>query len=171
MDLLVRGPDTARSAGGDRAESPYQLGRELGDEMTAASTVIKTEKRLLQARQKIAELRDRATRMRLSDTGLWSNQNLSYARAVVDMLVLAEALVEGGLVRKESRGSHYRTDYPERNDGEFLRTTVATWNPATGGTSISLEPVPAGLVKPRARTYGKVDAPAKPAAAARPVAP
>ncbi|MDZ4753827.1 MAG: succinate dehydrogenase (quinone) flavoprotein subunit, partial [Phycisphaerae bacterium] len=80
-DGLLRGTGT---------ENPYELGRLLGDEMTEASTVVKDEARLLQARAKLADLRGRAARMRLSDTGLWTNQNLSYARAVQDMLLLAD---------------------------------------------------------------------------------
>ncbi|MBM4110362.1 MAG: succinate dehydrogenase flavoprotein subunit [Phycisphaerae bacterium] len=145
---------------GTGGENPYQIGKELGDEMTAASTVVKSEGRLLQARAKLSELRDRSQRMSLSDTGMWTNQNLSYARAVADMVILAQAIIEGSIERKESRGSHYRTDYPTRNDERFLKTTVAAYDQASGGCRISFEDVNTGLVQPRARTYGKVEAPA-----------
>ena len=95
--------------------------------------------------------------MRLSDTGLWTNQNLSHARAVGDMLLVADLIVEGSLERRESRGSHFRTDYPERNDAEFLRTTVAKFDPVRRKAQIAFEPVATPLVQPRARTYGKVE--------------
>ena len=147
-------------ATGTGGENPYQIGKELGDEMTAAATVVKSEARLLQARAKLADLRDRSRRMSLSDTGMWTNQNLSYARAVADMVILAQAIIEGSIERKESRGSHYRTDYPTRNDDRFLKSTVAAYDPASGGCSISFEDVDTALVQPRARTYGKVEAPA-----------
>lgn len=147
----------AQGAGG---ENPYQIGKELGDEMTAAATVVKSEARLLQSRTKLAELRDRSHRMRLSDTGMWTNQNMSYARAVADMVILAQAIVEGSIERKESRGSHYRTDYPTRNDERFLKSTLAAYDPATGGCRISFEDVDTALVPPRVRTYGEVEAPA-----------
>lgn len=124
--------------------------------MTAASTVVKDAARLMQARNKLAELRDRFRRMSLSDTGLWTNQNLSFARATSDMLILAEAMIEGGLERKESRGSHYRTDYPQRDDPNFRKTTVAKYNPESSKPSISFEEFDLPLVQPRARTYGKV---------------
>ena len=143
-------------------ENPYVIGKEMGEEMTAACTVVKDEQRLLQARAKIAELRERFGRIRLSDTGLWTNQNLCHARAVGDMLALADVIVEGSLERRESRGSHYRTDFTERNDEQFLRTTVARFDPASRRAQISFEPVETPLVKPRARTYGKVES--KPAA-------
>jgi succinate dehydrogenase / fumarate reductase flavoprotein subunit len=142
---------------GKGSENPYLIGKEMGDEMTAACTVVKDEQRLLQARGKIAELRERFSRVRLSDTGLWTNQNLSHARAVGDMLLIADAIVEGSLERRESRGSHFRTDFPERNDPEFLKTTVAKFDPVRRKVQISFEAVATPLVQPRARTYGKVE--------------
>jgi len=137
-------------------ENPYAIAKEMGDEMTAASTVVKDAARLQQARTKLANLRDRFRRISLSDTGMWTNQNLSFARATGDMLILAEALIEGGLERKESRGSHFRTDYPNRDDANFLRSTVARFDPESTKPIITFEPVPLPLVQPRARTYGKV---------------
>jgi succinate dehydrogenase / fumarate reductase flavoprotein subunit len=138
-------------------ENPYLIGKELGEEMTACSTVVKTEQRMLQGMAKIQELKERASRMRLSDTGLWTNQNLSHARAVTDMVRLGEAILLGGLERKESRGSHYRLDYPERDDERFLKTTIASFDAAADRPVISWEDVNTSLVKPRARTYGKVE--------------
>jgi succinate dehydrogenase / fumarate reductase flavoprotein subunit len=136
-------------------ENPYALGLELGEEMTAAATVVKTEQRMIQALDKVRELKSRYAGISLSDTGMWTNQNLSYARALNDMLKLAEVMLIGGINRKESRGSHYRTDYPERND-EFLKTTVARYDPDTDGHTLWYEDVETILVEPRARTYGKV---------------
>jgi succinate dehydrogenase / fumarate reductase, flavoprotein subunit len=141
-----------RSSG---TENPYAIGKELGDEMTESSTVVKDETRLLEARAKLAELRDRCARIRLSDSGLWTNQNLSYARAVQDMVLLADAIIEGGIARKESRGSHYRTDYEQRDDANFLKTTVAKFNASSGRCDLSFEEVQTGLSKPRLRNYTK----------------
>ena len=151
-------------------ENPYQIAREMGAEMTAASTVVKSGPRLEQAIAKVAELRERFARASLADAGMWTNQNLAFARAAGDMLLLADAILRGGLERKESRGSHYRTDFTERDDDRFLATTVASYA-GDGPSRIAFEPVPAGLVQPRKRTYGKKDdAPstAKPAEAAKP---
>ncbi len=144
--------DIVRSAGD---ENPYTIGREMGEEMTAASTVVKTGPRMEQALNRLAELKARAQRVRLADAGGWTNQNLCYARALKDMLVLAEVIVMGGLLRKESRGAHYRTDYPQRNDAEFLRTTVAKFKGYNVPPEMFYEPVEIGLVAPRERTYGK----------------
>ena len=124
--------------------------------MTAASTVVKTEARLDKCLTKLSELRERYSRVRLSDTATWTNQSLSYVRAVGDMLILAEAIAKGGKLRKESRGSHFRTDYTERDDQNFWKTSVAKYNGTD--SDISFEEVRAGLVEPRARTYGATDA-------------
>ncbi len=91
--------------------------------------------------------------MRLSDTGLWTNQNLSYARAVQDM-VLAEVIIDGGIRRKESRGSHYRSDFLNRDDAQF-KTTVASLRPGPDGPTSPTAIAEVGLSKPRLRNYAK----------------
>lgn len=158
---------TATDAPGDKATNPYVIGKELGDEMTAACTVVRTEARLKQCLVKLGELKDRYARVRLSDGAGWSNQAFGYARAVGDMLAIAEAIAKGAEVRKESRGAHYRTDFPDRNDAEFMKTTLASYDATSGAASISLVPIDASLIVPTARTYGKKDA-EKPEAKAQP---
>ena len=141
----------------DQSLNPYQIAQELGDEMNAASTVVKTGPRLEKCLQKLDELSDRFKRMELGDGAMWTNQSLSFARSVGDMIVLAEAIAKAGLLREESRGSHYRTDFPERDDERFWKTSVAKYNTETGKSDIDFIEVKAGLVKLRPRNYGKVD--------------
>ena len=138
-------------------ENPYLIANELGDEMTEASTVVKTADRLGRARRKLDELRERYSRVKLSDGATWTNQNLVFTRALGDMLILADAMLTCGDLRKESRGSHYRADFPERNDAEFMKSSLAAFNPKTGRCDVRWEAVEAPLVAPRARTYGKKD--------------
>ncbi|MEM8835184.1 MAG: succinate dehydrogenase flavoprotein subunit [Planctomycetota bacterium] len=145
--------NTLISSSGD--ENPYHIATELGNEMTAASTVVKTGPRLDKARSKIDELRERFTRISLADGAMWSNQNLSWSRAVDDMLIMADAMLCASSLRKESRGAHYREDFPERNDAEFLKTSVAVFDWATGRSRIEYEDVELGLSKPRLRNYAK----------------
>jgi succinate dehydrogenase / fumarate reductase flavoprotein subunit len=138
--------------------NPYEIHRQLGEELTAACTVVKEESRLLQAREKIAELREQYKSLKISDTGMHTNQNISFARAVGDMLAYGDALVEGSIARKESRGSHYRSDYTERDDEQFHKTTKVRYDAETDRPVIEWEDIPSPLVPLRARTYGKVDA-------------
>jgi succinate dehydrogenase / fumarate reductase flavoprotein subunit len=142
---------------GDPDDNVYKIARELGVEMTAASTVVKTGPRLRQCLEKIEELKDRYRKVRLVDTGMWTNQNLSFSRNVGDMLAIGEAIALAGEKREESRGSHYRTDFLERDDERFMKTTIASYNRETGKPDISYRDVVGGLVEPRARTYGKIE--------------
>ncbi|TVQ31127.1 MAG: succinate dehydrogenase flavoprotein subunit [Phycisphaeraceae bacterium] len=141
----------------DTTTNPYEIAKEMGDEMTAASTVVKTEERMLKAMDKLHELQDRISRARLSDNAMWTNQNLSFTRAVSDMLILAEAILAGGIERKESRGSHHRSDYPDRDDANFLKTTIAEFDPDSGRPKLSWREVHQGLAQPRVRSYGKIE--------------
>ncbi len=150
-------------------ENPYTIATELGDEMTAASTVVKTGPRIEQGLGKLEELRERFTRIGLADQSHWNNHNLTWARQVSDMLCLADPILRGGLERRESRGSHYRDDFPTRDDANFLRSTVAEYDPATGRSRITFEPVETGLVTPRLRDYTKKKASTETAAKAVPV--
>lgn len=148
---------------GKGEHNAYKIHEALGDEMTDACTVVRDDARLRQAQKKVAELKEQYKSVKLSDTGMWTNQNLSFARALGDMLLYADSIVLGALERKESRGAHYRSDYTERNDADFLKTTITKYNPADGSTSLVYEPVPVPLEAPKLRNYGKVEKPAEPA--------
>jgi succinate dehydrogenase / fumarate reductase flavoprotein subunit len=142
----------------DPATNPYMIGKELGDEMTAACTVVRTEARLDQCLRKLGELKERYSRVRVSDDAPWTNQSFTYARAIGDMLVIAEALALGAKGRRESRGAHYRSDFPERDDANFMKTSVARYDGSAHSSTVTFEPIDASLILPTARTYGKKDA-------------
>jgi len=151
---------TSRDAdsGIDDEINPYVIGRELGEEMNASCTVVKSGERLRRTLEKLEELAERYERVALPDGAMWSNQSLSHARAVGDMIILAQAIATGSLLREESRGSHYRLDFPDRDDERFLRTTVAAYRPhEQDAHHVFYREVDTRLVKPRARTYGRVD--------------
>ncbi len=136
----------------------YTIANELGVEMNAACTVVKTEERLKQCIEKVRELRERYSKVVMPDSAAWSNQSLSFIRATGDMIAIAELIAKASLEREESRGSHYRLDFPERDDDRFLKTLVGEYDPASGGHKIFFREVDTSLVKPRPRTYGRVDA-------------
>jgi succinate dehydrogenase / fumarate reductase, flavoprotein subunit len=150
----------------DGDENPYLLWQEMGRWMTDNCTVIRHNERLQVTLDRLQEWKARYKRVKLSDTGMWTNQNLSFARATRDMIVLAEAILMGALMRNESRGAHYKPAFPKRDDEEFLKATIAEFDPATGSPRMSFAPVDVSLIPPRAREYGKkADAAAAPATA------
>jgi succinate dehydrogenase / fumarate reductase flavoprotein subunit len=145
-------------------ENPYLLWQEMGKWMTENCTVVRVNAKLQATLDKCQEWKDRYKKIKLSDTGMWTNQNLSFARATRDMILEAEAILKGALARDESRGAHYKPEFPTRNDEKYLKTTLADYDTATESAVISYGPVDTSLVVPRARTYGKTAD--KPAAAA-----
>jgi succinate dehydrogenase / fumarate reductase, flavoprotein subunit len=148
-------------------ENPYLLWREMGRWMTDNCTVVRHNEKLQLTLERCRQWKDRARRIKLSDTGMWTNQNLSFARAVRDMIVLAEAILKGAIARDESRGAHYKPAFPKRDDEQYLKATIATYDAATDSAQISYEPVDISLVPPRAREYGKKSDAAAPAAGAK----
>ncbi|WP_152398691.1 succinate dehydrogenase flavoprotein subunit [Paenibacillus cellulositrophicus] len=134
-------------------ENAYGLHKELGDIMTANMTVVRYNKKLEETIAKIKELKQRYKNINVNDTSRWNNPGASFTRQLWNMLELAEAMTLGALLRNESRGAHYKPDFPDRNDEEFLKTTKATWTP--DGPQISYEAVDVSLIPPRIRDYSK----------------
>ncbi|MEM6561361.1 MAG: succinate dehydrogenase flavoprotein subunit, partial [Planctomycetota bacterium] len=145
----------------DGTENPYKLWQEMGSSMTDNCTVVRYNDRLDKTIEEAESWKQRYGQIKLSDTGMWTNQNLSFTRAVKDMIVLAEAILKGARQRDESRGAHYKPDFPERDDSQFLKTTVADYEApddfkAFGGVKVGWADVDISLIPPRARTYGAV---------------
>jgi succinate dehydrogenase / fumarate reductase flavoprotein subunit len=139
-------------------ENPYLLWQEMGKWMTDNCTVVRHNERLEKTLEKCQEWKQRYRRVKLSDTGMWTNQNLSFTRALRDMILQAEAILKGALLRNESRGAHYKPAFPKREDEQFLKATIATYDPATESVKITYAPVDTSQAKPRPRTYGKTEA-------------
>jgi succinate dehydrogenase / fumarate reductase flavoprotein subunit len=135
----------------DGTENPMAIWRELGEVMTEHVTVTRINKDLQTAEAKIRELQERYGRINLSDRTRWSNQTLNFARELGNMLVLARVIALGALQRNESRGAHYKPDFPERDDAHWLKTTRAKW--VNGEIQLSYEPVDISQIPPRARRY------------------
>ncbi|NLC37736.1 MAG: succinate dehydrogenase (quinone) flavoprotein subunit, partial [Clostridia bacterium] len=135
----------------DGPEDPYLLHQELGEIMNTYVGVVRYNDKLKLAREKIQELKERCRRIGLTDTSPWANQTVSFTRQLWNMLELALVITVGALNRNESRGSHYKPEYPDRNDEEWLKTTLAKWTP--DGPEFSYASVDTSLVEPRQRRY------------------
>jgi len=135
----------------DGTENPIAIWRELGDVMTEHVTVTRINKNLELADNKLRELQERYKRINLSDRSAWSNQTLNFARELGNMLLLARVVALGALHRNESRGAHYKPDFPERDDANWLKTTRAKF--VNGEIQLTYEPVDISQVPPRARRY------------------
>ncbi len=89
----------------DGNENPYELWQEMGLNMTNNCTVVRYNDRLDGLLGDIRQYKERYKQVKLSDTGMWTNQNLSFARAVRDMIAMAEAVAKAARMRDESRGA------------------------------------------------------------------
>jgi succinate dehydrogenase / fumarate reductase flavoprotein subunit len=152
--------EVARQAGinqklisNEGGENPFKLWRELGSAMTEHATVIRYNKNLKTADEKIVELLDRYQRINLSDKSQWANTSFAFARQLKNMLELSRTVVLGALLRDESRGAHFKPDFPDRNDERFLKTTKASFTGTVEGPRLELEEVDTQYIKPRPRRY------------------
>jgi succinate dehydrogenase / fumarate reductase flavoprotein subunit len=135
----------------DGTENAYALHKELGEWMTNNVTVVRYNDRLKQTDDKILELMERYKNININDTARWSNQGVSFTRQLWNMFELARVITIGALLRNESRGAHYKPEFPERDDENFLKTTKAKFTPE--GPQIEYEDVDISLIKPRKRDY------------------
>ncbi len=134
----------------DGSENPITIWKEMGQVMTEHVTVTRHNKNLQQAEAALQSLLERYRKINLSDRTKWSNQTLNFARELHNMLVLARVITLGALARNESRGAHYKPDFPERDDKNWLKTTRAKW---CGKIQLDYEPVDISLIPPRPRRY------------------
>lgn len=135
------------------SENAYVIHKELGEWMTDNMTVVRHNNKLEQTIGKIKELKERYKNINVNDTSSWNNAGASFTRQLWNMLELSEAMTLGALLRDESRGAHYKPDFPERDDENFLKTSIATWSKE--GPKISYEDVDVSLIPPRIRDYSK----------------
>ncbi|MCC5892568.1 succinate dehydrogenase flavoprotein subunit [Exiguobacterium sp.] len=143
----------------DGTENAYQIHRELGELMTDNVTVVRYNDKLIATDKKLQELRARFNNISATDTARWSNQGASFIRQLDHMLDLARVITLGALKRDESRGAHYKPDFPERDDEQFMKTTMARYN--EGEVDISYEEIDVSLIPPRKRDYSKKGAKTK----------
>ena len=134
-------------------ENQYKIHEEMGKWMTDNVTVVRYNDRLKQTDEKLLELIDRYQHISINDSNLWATQAVPHARQLWNMLQLARVITLGALNRNESRGAHYKPDFPERDDENYLKSTIAEYSEEA--PVFSYEPVDISLIEPRKRDYSK----------------
>lgn len=137
----------------DGEENAYVIHKELGEIMTDNVTVVRHNDRLLETDKKIVELMERYKNINMDDTKKWHNQAAFFTRQLWNMLVLARVITIGAYNRNESRGAHYKPEFPERNDEEWLKTTKAIFQGDNEAPRFEYEDVDVSLIPPRKRDY------------------
>lgn len=119
--------------------------------MMQKAGIFRNETGLKEASGAILELKDKSKKIYLGKGRGSFNRKLLKAFELMDMLELAHIIIKGALLRCESRGSHYRVDYPSRDDANWLKHTLARFS--EGGPQLSHEPVRITKYEPKERTY------------------
>jgi succinate dehydrogenase / fumarate reductase flavoprotein subunit len=135
----------------DGDENAYVIHKEMGEWMLNNVTIIRHNDKLQETDNKLVELMERYKRININDTAKWSNQGASFTRQLWNMLELSRVVTLSALNRNESRGAHYKPEFPNRDDVNFLKTTKAKFTP--NGPEITYEDVDTSLIKPRIRDY------------------
>jgi succinate dehydrogenase / fumarate reductase flavoprotein subunit len=134
------------------AERVGAIRRDLQETMDRNAQVYRTEKSLKQAEEDIAALKLRYGQVAITDKGQRFNSDLLEAIELGFLLDLAEILVVGARARNESRGGHFREDYPHRDDVNFMRHTMAYRAP-DGTIQVDYKPVTQTRYRPMERKY------------------
>jgi len=132
-------------------DTPAKLRLAMGQIMNEHVAVFRNEEGMQTALNAIIELKERYTRLPVKDKGQVFNTNLLFALELGCMLDSAEAICYSALARKESRGAHFRTDMPDRDDENWLKHTLVYQT--SEGPRVDYSPVTITQWEPQVRSY------------------
>lgn len=135
-------------------EKIVTIRNEMHKAMEDGAGIYRTQESLVKSQGIISQLKRRFENLRIDDHSLTFNTELISAMELSNLLDLAEALIESALHRTESRGSHQRTDFEERDDNRFLAHSMAYYD-ESGFPRIDYEPVTITKWPPGERVYGR----------------
>ncbi len=138
------------------AERIAGLRAEMRTTMESGAGIYRSEASLQETCEKLEELRERFADLQIEDPSLTFNTQLTTALELDCLLDVARTVAHSALAREESRGSHQRTDYPQRDDESFLKHSLA-YRTDEGGVRIGYRDVVITRWAPAERIYGKVE--------------
>lgn len=142
IQALVEQPGQYRI---DRIRTAFQ------DCMTAHCGVFRTEELMQEGLQQLQQLQQQSSQIYLDDKGSCWNTEIVEALELRSLLIVAELILTSALNRQESRGAHFREDYQQRDDANFLKHTMAYYSPA--GIDLQYRPVTITMFEPQERKY------------------
>jgi succinate dehydrogenase / fumarate reductase flavoprotein subunit len=132
-------------------EIPADIKASLNKVMDNKVGIFREAPQLREAFNEVKNLQERYKQIKLNYTGKRTNLSLVWALELKGSLDIAETAVAGALARQESRGSHFRTDFPKRDDGGWLKHTLAYFTPE--GARLDYKLVNIGPFEPKERKY------------------
>ncbi|MGE5659895.1 MAG: succinate dehydrogenase/fumarate reductase flavoprotein subunit [Actinomycetota bacterium] len=128
-----------------------QVRQQFQDTMTLHCGVFRTEETMRDGLEKLSELQQQYQEVYLDDTGKHWNTEIVEALELRSLMIVGQMILTSALNRQESRGAHSREDFPQRDDGNFLKHTLAYYSPA--GIDLAYMPVKITLFEPQERKY------------------
>jgi len=141
----------ALAARGADGQDPYAIRADMTVTMKDHFGVFREEKEMREGLERLLALKERCATIGLRNAGGVFNLDLIRTLELEGMVDLALAVATGAVERTESRGSHARTDYPTRDDGAWLKHTMAHYTP--DGPRLDYKPVTLGTFEPQERKY------------------
>jgi succinate dehydrogenase / fumarate reductase flavoprotein subunit len=138
--------------GRDKGTNPAEIRTELQDKMFDLAFVVRTAEGLTKMQEILGGLQERYREVRVTDKGRLYNTDLMEAVELGFLLDNAEPTVAAALAREESRGAHWRDDFPTRDDVNWLKHSLAYREP-DGGIRLEFKPVKLGHYVPAERKY------------------
>lgn len=139
-------------------ENVYELRRHMENILSENVGIFRSEEPLQRAVAQLYELHQRSLHVGLRSGGQGADPELAAALRITGMIKLAYCIAAGALARTESRGSHYREDYPKRDDANWLKRTLAYWPAGADQAELKYEPVNITELPPGDRGYGEASA-------------
>jgi succinate dehydrogenase / fumarate reductase flavoprotein subunit len=160
-DLALGRLDHFRNASG--GHSTAEIRTEMQRTMSGHAAVFRTDELMAEGKQKLAATYDKFQDVHVTDRSLIWNSDLIETLELDNLISQASVTLHGAHARKESRGAHAHEDFPERNDAEWMKHTVAWfdgWGGKGGGIKLDYRPVheytlteDASYIKPKKRVY------------------
>lgn len=138
-------------------ENIHKLHDELSDLLVRNCTVKRNNADLDKTYEEIEKIRERYQHIKLDDTTQFANQTYAFANQFSYMIDLAQLITKGARQRDEFRGAHFKPEFPERDDKNWLKTTIATYDPSKEDHVFTYEPVDTRHLDPKGviRDYTK----------------
>ncbi|MBM3192227.1 MAG: succinate dehydrogenase flavoprotein subunit, partial [Chlamydiae bacterium] len=136
-------------------ENVHKLHEELAEELVKHVTVKRDNHKLQETLNFIKKIRERFDNISLDDGAHLANQTYVFANQFKYMIELALAITKGALLRNEFRGSHFKPEFPQRDDEHWLKKTIASYDARQDEPVITYEPIDIRHLKPIKRDYSK----------------
>lgn len=137
----------------DGKENVHELHHELGDLMNKYVTIERVNKDLDYCFEEVKKILKRWNDIGVTDRGHWANQEAMFVRQLRNMIMYALVVTKAARMRDESRGAHFKREFPQRDDEKFMKITIVEFDPKTEEPVVSYADFDHSLVKPRPRNY------------------